>query len=518
MSVERWALPYGWAWAKVSDIAQIVGGATPSSRDESNFTEHGISWITPADLTGYEHPYISKGRRDLSVRGYLSCGARLMPKGTVLFSSRAPIGYCAIAEQELCTNQGFKSLVLREGLIPEFVRYYLLSAKDYAESLASGTTFLELSGSRLGAMHIPIAPMVDQRTVVAKLDFQFERISRALAQLSAVQPLLKRYRAKLLQAAFDGSLIDCQPTNHQPLSEVVDSLIYGTSKKSHVEPSGTTVLRIPNVSAGEISLSDIKYSKLDEREYERLRLNTGDLLVVRSNGSPELVGRPAVVGDEAAGMAFAGYLIRIRPKATAVDSRYLSYMMQSPQSRAKIEAKLTSTSGVHNVNAKQLAELLIPDISLEQQARVVNKLDQSNAWIARVENECKAAMEKLVELRRRILATAFRGDGDESAESLVQAKALLEKVCLGALPELPVPNLSMDVEESMSEDPQTKLLRDSEDWPPEGLAFEEVARRVVLERDQMRDAVFSLLGGDTPEFVQVFNPSSGRIFLKRSSR
>lgn len=519
MNGERWILPQGWAWAKVSDIAKIVGGGTPSSRDQNNFAERGLSWITPADLTGYDLPYISKGRRDLSLRGYLNSGARLLPKGSVLFSSRAPIGYCAIAEQDLCTNQGFKSLVLREGMLPEFVRYYLLSAKSYAESLASGTTFLELSSSRLGELQIPVAPTLDQRTIVARLDSQFDRIARVQDQLSAVLPLLKRYKEKLLRAAYDGSLIGCSIVEHHPLGKIVDSLSYGTSKKSHIEALGTPVLRIPNVSGGVINLRELKYSKLEEKEYERLRLEIGDLLVVRSNGSPELVGRPTIVGSEAVGMAYAGYLIRIRPKVGGVDSRYLAYMMQAPQLRTKIESKLTSTSGVHNVNAKQLAELIIPNIPLDRQFEIANRLEVSNSWIRRVEEESTAALGRLIELRASLLSKAFRGNEPESSAALAQANELLETVRAAALPDFPeLPQPSLQVEEPMSDDPRIQLLQDSENWPPEGVAFDEVAKRVFLERDQMRDALFSLLGGDIPELVQDFNVGAGRIFLKRSSR
>ena len=125
---------------------------------KTNFEDEGTPWITPADLTGYEGVYIARGKRSLSKKGLASCGARPLPAGTVLYSSRAPIGYCAIASNPLATNQGFKSLVLAEGLLPEFIRYYLLASKEYAESLASGTTFKELSGSRIAEMLIPVAP------------------------------------------------------------------------------------------------------------------------------------------------------------------------------------------------------------------------------------------------------------------------------------------------------------------------------------------------------------------------
>ena len=96
MSEARWDLPENWTWAAAGDLARIVGGGTPSSKVERNFAENGIPWITPADLTGYRDSHISRGRRDLSKEGFASCGAQMIPAGSVLFSSRAPIGYCVV--------------------------------------------------------------------------------------------------------------------------------------------------------------------------------------------------------------------------------------------------------------------------------------------------------------------------------------------------------------------------------------------------------------------------------------
>ena len=158
MNAERWNIPNSWSWTTAEDIAQIVGGGTPPTKDPANFSPNGIPWITPSDLTGYKEVYISRGARDLSEQGYRKCGAQLMPAGTVLLSSRAPVGYCVIAQNDVCTNQGFKSLVLSDGLDSEYVRYYLLASKAYLESLASGTTFKELSGSRASGITIPVAP------------------------------------------------------------------------------------------------------------------------------------------------------------------------------------------------------------------------------------------------------------------------------------------------------------------------------------------------------------------------
>ena len=132
----RWSLPESWVWTTMSEVAEIVGGSTPSTDEPENFASSGIPWITPADLSGYKAKLISRGSRDISEKGLARSSTRLMPAGTVLFSSRAPIGYVAIAANPVATNQGFKSFVLSKGVLPDYAYYWLIrSQKICCQSL-----------------------------------------------------------------------------------------------------------------------------------------------------------------------------------------------------------------------------------------------------------------------------------------------------------------------------------------------------------------------------------------------
>lgn len=108
----------------LSNVGKIVSGATPKTSDSNNFGGD-IAWLTPADLSGYTEKFISRGARNITQKGYDSCSTQLMPAGTVLFSSRAPIGYVAIARNPICTNQGFKSIVPNPDVDSEFLYYQL---------------------------------------------------------------------------------------------------------------------------------------------------------------------------------------------------------------------------------------------------------------------------------------------------------------------------------------------------------------------------------------------------------
>lgn len=150
-------IPEGWRVGRLEELGDIVGGATPSKAEESYYTSKGIAWLTPKDLSNKRFKFTSRGEIDLTQEGYNSCSAKLMPKGSVLFSSRAPIGYLTIAKNDICTNQGFKSVV------PQYAGtayiYYLLKINTKRiEIMSSGTTFKEASGSLMKSLAVLIPP------------------------------------------------------------------------------------------------------------------------------------------------------------------------------------------------------------------------------------------------------------------------------------------------------------------------------------------------------------------------
>ncbi len=142
-------LPEGWEWGKLSDLGEIIGGATPSTEISEYWCDNGISWLSPADLSKQGTKFISKGAKDITELGYKACSTKMLPKGSVLFSSRAPIGLMAIATKDVCTNQGFKSIVPNGKFSTEYIYYYLTSIKDIIAEENVGSTFSEVSGQTM---------------------------------------------------------------------------------------------------------------------------------------------------------------------------------------------------------------------------------------------------------------------------------------------------------------------------------------------------------------------------------
>jgi len=431
-------LPPTWSWSTLKDIGDLYSGGTPKTSEPENF-DGEIAWITPADLTGYTDKTIARGRRNISEIGLKTSSATMMPSRTVVFSSRAPIGYVAIARNEMATNQGFKSVAVHDGIFDEFVYYYLKSAKQLAEANASGTTFKEISGARFGKLPIPLPPLPEQRRIVEKIETLFARLDKGEEAVREVQKLLTRYRQSVLKSAVTGELIKSDRSDWEAveLGDLLKDIRYGTAKKCGYEAANTAVLRIPNVVSGEVDLGDLKYTDLNEKDRAKLSLEKGDILIVRSNGSANLVARGAVVGEDAVGMAFAGYLIRLRIDQGRILPSFLQMSLNAPQTRMPIERNARSTSGVHNINSGEVKAVPVELPPIEEQLKIMTAVDDAFQKIVDLERWCETELKRSASLRQSILKDAFAGrlvpqdPTDEPASALlariVEAKASPKK-------------------------------------------------------------------------------------------
>ena len=157
-----------WKKCKLADIGTVVGGATPSTKDEANYGGD-IPWITPKDLSTLKGRFISAGERNITEQGLRSCSTQMIPANSVLFSSRAPIGYVAIASNPVCTNQGFKSIVPNDETDAMFVYYLLKYNKDAIEAMGSGTTFKEVSGNTMRNIEVRIPKEKTEQAWIASV-------------------------------------------------------------------------------------------------------------------------------------------------------------------------------------------------------------------------------------------------------------------------------------------------------------------------------------------------------------
>lgn len=199
-------IPIGWKACLLEDIGTIIGGGTPSTTNKDYFIPNGISWITPKDLSLNKNKFISKGTTDITDLGYKNSSAKIIPKNSILFSSRAPIGYISITKNKLCTNQGFKSIIPNSEIHTPYIYLFLKNNIAVIESKASGSTFKEASGALMKSLGIPIANK--------KISIQFYDICNAIfkqqEKVEEENSILSTLRDTLLPKLMNNETYLCQ--------------------------------------------------------------------------------------------------------------------------------------------------------------------------------------------------------------------------------------------------------------------------------------------------------------------
>ena len=195
---------------RLGDVAEIIGGGTPSTKDAGNW-DGDIPWLTPKDLSSFEGIYVERGSRSITELGFKNSSAKMLPAGAVLYTSRAPIGYVAIASNPISTNQGFKSLILKDGYVPEFLFYLLKASKSEIESYASGGTFAEISAKALSDVVLQFPPKSQQKAIAKLLVSLDEKI--------AINRSLSKTLEDISQVIFKSWFIDFAPVKAKMAGE-----------------------------------------------------------------------------------------------------------------------------------------------------------------------------------------------------------------------------------------------------------------------------------------------------------
>lgn len=418
MSLE--ALPVEWCETAVGNIAEVIAGGTPKAGDPKNFSEagSGVPWLTPADLSGYNHKYISHGARDLSQAGYDSSSAKLMPAGALLFSSRAPIGYVAVASNPISTNQGFKNFLFYGEVDSSFAYYYLRSIRGLAESLGTGTTFKEISGATAKTLPFVLAPLAEQREIADRLDTLLAQVDTLKGRLDALPAILKRFRQSVLVAAVSGKLTEEWRLQSQAKDWVISTLgavikdgpQNGIYKPSKLYGSGTKIIRIDGFYDGEITAWDsIKRVQLDEKEVAKWQLNISDVLINRVN-SIEYLGKCGLIRELPEPAVFESNIMRITLDADKALPEYVTLFLSSVTGLGRLRENAKLAVNQASINQGDVKNCIIELPELSEQTEIVRRVEQLFAFADQIEQRVKAAQSRVNHLTQSILAKAFRGE------------------------------------------------------------------------------------------------------------
>jgi type I restriction enzyme S subunit len=382
-----------WQEFAVGEIGEVVGGSTPSTKVPGNF-DGDIPWLTPKDLSGTHPRFIKRGARNLSQRGLESSSARLVPAGTVLLSTRAPIGYVAIAANPIATNQGFRSIIVNPNFDPQFVYYWLRANTEELERHANGSTFRELSGGSLRQIRLTAPPLAEQRAiahVLGALDDKIElnrwmsetleTMARELfkswfvdfdavhAKAEGRDPRLPPKVSDLLPDSFEDSELGEIPAGWKlssigEVAEVIDCL---HSKKPERRATGKPLIQLDNLrSDGLLDLSEPFL--IDESDYRlwtsRMEATTGDCVITN-------VGRVGAVAQlpEGTRAALGRNMTGIRCRTDFPYPAFLIEALRSDHMADEISLRTDSGTILDALNVRNIPRLriIIPTESVLQE-------------------------------------------------------------------------------------------------------------------------------------------------------
>ncbi|HOQ97903.1 MAG TPA: restriction endonuclease subunit S [Anaerolineae bacterium] len=393
------------SWADLvplGELGEVVSGSTPDTTNR-DYWGGEIPWLTPADLTGHAGIYLRGELRKITEAGYDSCSTRMLPAGSIVFSSRAPIGHCAVTAYPLCTNQGFKSLIPSKRLDAVYGFFALKFFTPGLVALGRGATFLEISKEIFEGFRIPLPPLAEQK-----------RIAGILAKADRLRRL-RRYALELSEGYVQAVFVEMfgEPVANPmgwpvakmgELGEVQGGLQLSSRRDSL--PLKAPYLRVANVYRDALDLAEIKMIGLTRAELERVRLRCDDLLIVEGHGNIEEIGRCAVWIGGIDDCVHQNHLIRVRVDRERVDCTYLSRFINSAAGRDYFRRASHTTSGLNTISTstvKRCPVLLPPPDQQRAFASMVRRQE-------RLRGQQREALRQAEQLFEGLLGRAFRGE------------------------------------------------------------------------------------------------------------
>ncbi|CAA6605985.1 Type I restriction modification DNA specificity domain protein [Rhodospirillaceae bacterium LM-1] len=416
-------VPEHWNVASVKRLFSVVGGSTPKSENEA-FWEGGIVWVTPADLSQIKGLLIADSTRRISEEGLASCGTTLVPEGSLILSTRAPIGSLGIAATVMCTNQGCKALVPNPETNAKFYAYLFSASNDELNIRGKGTTFLELSGDALASFSIPVPFPVEQTAIAVFLDRETGRIDALIAEQEKLIELLKEKRQAVISHAVTKGLDPSAPMKDSGIKWLGDVPAHWEFKRFKdvcveiVDCKNRTPDQFDDGEYFVVRTSCVKDGLFDQQhgymtnldnflEWTRKgRPRDGDVLFTREAPAGEACLSP--VGLD---FCLGQRMMYLRPDLSQIRSDFLLLSVYGPQVRQFIQAKAKGST-VGHLRVGEVGELpcLIPPI--DEQAALSATMAQFDCQMDELSAEALRAIELLKEHRSALISAAVTGKID----------------------------------------------------------------------------------------------------------
>ncbi len=392
------SLPKGWEIKSLGEVCEILNGGTPDTTIPKYWDGENL-WITPKDMGKLESIYVDDTLRKITDEGLKNSSAKILPPNSIILSSRAPIGHLAINTKPISTNQGCKGLVPKKRVDTLFLYYFLSKSIDLLNSLGTGATFKELSGSKLGTVEIPLPPLPEQQRIVSILDKAFAAIERsrnaAEQNLKNAKELFESY----LQGVFENGNWETKKLNE--ITEVKD----GTHDSPKYIKEGIPFVTQKNIKPDGLSLDDTKFITETDHEkfYKRSNVTFGDILISMIGANR---GMAAIVDDK---RVFSIKNVGLIKSSASINMNYLLYYLKSSMAM-KYVLYMSNGGAQEFVGLTALRSFPIPYPSLKEQNEIVNKLDALRAETKRLETIYQQKLLNLEELKKSVLQKAFAGE------------------------------------------------------------------------------------------------------------
>lgn len=376
--------------AKLGDICDIKSGGTPS-RSKQEYWNGSIPWVKISDFNG---KYIDSTSEKITEVGLNNSSAKIVEKGSILFTIFATLGEVAILNIDASTNQAIAALTINSSDINiNYLYYFLTSIKKYVNEIGRGVAQNNINMSILKNINVPLPPLEIQQQIADNLDKVTHIIDLCNAILEKLDLLVKSRFVEM----FGDPVINPQKWDMTTIGEIVTEVKYGTSRPA-VDGGKYPYLRMNNLTYdGHLDFTDLKRIDIPDNEIEKCIVHKGDVLFNRTN-SIELVGKTCVF-DEDEDMVIAGYIIRIRLKS-AVLPLFLSCFMNTDFMKKKLRAMAKGAVNQANINAKELQEIdiYIPPLELQEQfADFVKQVDKSKLAVKQVLEKAEVLKNALMQ-------------------------------------------------------------------------------------------------------------------------
>ena len=377
---------------KLGEICEIVSGSTPKTT-VADYWDGDLKWITPAELNDNSY-IVTDSVRKLTELGIKDSGLSSFPEGTVILSSRAPIGKVAIAGCEMYCNQGFKNLICSEKINNRYLYWFLKGNTEFLNSLGRGATFKEISKQIVASIEINVPPLEQQLVAVDNL----ERISAIIQlRMQQLQKLDELVKARFVEM-FGDPATNPKGWTTKPLLDM------GYCKNGMNFRTGDSGMEMHCLGVGDfkdLSVIDgterLPVISLNEAPPEESMLRDGDIVFVRSNGNKALVGRCLVVYPHNTPTTYSGFCIRYRLTSNEVVVDYLLRVLKADSMRKKMAGRGVN---IQNLNQQILASLYIPlpPIKLQEQfAAFVEQVNKSKVAVQKALDETQLLFDSLMQ-------------------------------------------------------------------------------------------------------------------------